>query len=287
MWPHNRCRHSGHSRNGPVRWTSHLPPICMRQSLLATSLLALVSSTAFAQGTPGEYMRADSLPARVRGKIINQVNATNWVGKTSYVWYRKSTGTGNAYVMVNAETGEKLPAFDHARLAQSLSLTLKRPVNADSLPLAALMFSDDRATMTFNADSGRIRCVLADYRCTEYTAGWPWRVWARLRRRLPRRGSCRQHTAASVARQPVAGHRSQLQHLCEARRRKGRGCVAQHRRQRRELLRAALHPVVARLEAHCGVSRASGLSPGSALCGVVAGGSAPAEVFLTVVQQTG
>ena len=132
-------------------------------TLLASS--AILSTTATGQGTPADYLRADSLAARVRGKIVNAVNQTNWIGRTSYVWYRKTTSTGTAYLVVNADNAEKQPAFDQVRLASALASYLKRPIVADSLPLNTLTFTDDRASITFTPDSVRVRCTLADYRC--------------------------------------------------------------------------------------------------------------------------
>jgi hypothetical protein len=132
---------------------------------------ALIPAIASAQGTAADYARAESLAAKVRGKIVNSVNQTNFIGRTHWVWYRKTTPTGTTFVMVDADQPQKQPAFDHARLAQSLSSTLKRTVSADSLPLNNLTFSDDRATITFTADSTRYRCGFADYRCSALPAG--------------------------------------------------------------------------------------------------------------------
>src|SRR3954463_12347807 len=95
---------------------------------LHVPLLAVVLSSTVvnAQGTANDYLRADSLSARVRGKLVNAVTQTNWIGKTHFVWYQKTTPAGNAYMLVNAESAEKAPAFDHSRLAATLSTTLKR-----------------------------------------------------------------------------------------------------------------------------------------------------------------
>ena len=143
----------------------------MRRARFAFVVLALSPVVADAQGSAADYRRADSLAARVRGTIVNTVNQTNWIGRTSLVWYRKTTATGTAYVVVNAESAEKTPAFDQAQLAQALTTLLKRPIAADSLPLNALTFTDDRTAITFMPDSTRLRCTLADYRCSTLPAG--------------------------------------------------------------------------------------------------------------------
>ena len=137
----------------------------MHRTPLGLAALVLASAGALAQGTAADYTRADSLAARVRGKIVNAVNQANWIGGTAYVWYRKTTPTGTTYILINADSALKRPAFDQLRLAQSLTAVLKRTVIADSLPLNNLMFTDDRSAITFTPDSVRFRCTLADYRC--------------------------------------------------------------------------------------------------------------------------
>ncbi len=135
-----------------------------RQTIQVIALLAFGGSL-FAQGTADDYARADSIAARMQRKIVNAVNQTNWIGRSSWLWYRKTTPAGTAYLLVDAETKERQPAFDHARLATTLSTALKRPVTPDSLPFDNLTFTDDRGAMTFVPDSVRWRCTLADYKC--------------------------------------------------------------------------------------------------------------------------
>jgi hypothetical protein len=88
---------------------------------LALATTVLLSATGWAQGTPADYARAESLMERYRGTVVNAVNQTNWIGRTSWLWYRKTTPTGTAYMLVNADSNQKQPAFDQARLAQSLA----------------------------------------------------------------------------------------------------------------------------------------------------------------------
>src|SRR3989338_6242384 len=93
-----------------------------------------------------------------------------WIGGTDYLWYRKTTSTGTTYVLVNADSAIKQPAFDQLRLAASLTVVLKRTVIADSLPLNNLTFTDDRSAIPLTPDSVRVRCTLADYRCARSPA---------------------------------------------------------------------------------------------------------------------
>jgi dipeptidyl aminopeptidase/acylaminoacyl peptidase len=137
----------------------------MRRIPVTFACLALSAGSILAQGTAADYARAESLSVRVQHKIVNAVNQTNWIGRTEWVWYRKTTPAGTAYFLVDAEHPQRQPAFDQARLADALTVALKRRVAPDSLPLNNLTFTDDRSVIQFAPDSVRWRCTLADYKC--------------------------------------------------------------------------------------------------------------------------
>jgi dienelactone hydrolase len=143
----------------------------MHRASITLACFALGASAAFAQGTAADYARVESLAVRVPHTLVNAVNQTNWIGRTPWVWYRKTTPTGTAYVLLDAEQHERHPAFDQARLAAALTAALKHPVSADSLPLGNLTFNDDRSAIQFSPDSVRWRCTLTDYKCAPSPAG--------------------------------------------------------------------------------------------------------------------
>ena len=65
------------------------------------------------------------MPVALRNKFqalaVNIPDRVNWIESTSRFWYRKSVKGGNEFVLVDAETLAKKPAFDHERLAAALS----------------------------------------------------------------------------------------------------------------------------------------------------------------------
>src|SRR5690348_8451356 len=79
----------------------------MRRIIASAFVLVIPCSAIAAQGGPADYARAESLAARVRGKVVNAVSQTNWIGRTPWVWYRKTTPTGTAYMLVDAEHQQK------------------------------------------------------------------------------------------------------------------------------------------------------------------------------------
>jgi len=93
------------------------------KSLIVGCLLlqGLSIRPAYSQGTLADYYRAESLRTRLNGLAINVPDRPGWIGTTSRFWYRKSVAGGNEFVLVDAESLTRSPAFDHERLAKSLS----------------------------------------------------------------------------------------------------------------------------------------------------------------------
>src|SRR6266849_5585289 len=84
-------------------------------------VLILIPTIVRAQGTGADYTRALLLRNKFQALAINIPERANWIDQTSRFWYRKSVKDGNQFVLVDAETLERKPAFDHERLAASLS----------------------------------------------------------------------------------------------------------------------------------------------------------------------
>src|SRR5437867_5618535 len=97
-------KHSDQFRNAALLWVLLLLPAIM-----------------FGQGTAADYQRANALRTRFQGLAINIPERPNWIENTSRFWYRKSVKGRNEFVLVNVETLTKKPAFDHEKLAASLS----------------------------------------------------------------------------------------------------------------------------------------------------------------------
>src|SRR2546428_10565444 len=103
------------------------------QLALLWSLLFL-PTIAYAQVTQADYERAAGLRNRFQGLAVNIVERPTWIGKTSRFWYRKAVKGGNEFVLVDEEALTKNPAFDHQKLAASLSATTGRKYTAVTLP---------------------------------------------------------------------------------------------------------------------------------------------------------
>ena len=137
----------------------------MRTMLLP--LVGLVLNTPLiAQGTREDYARAERfLPWNADSLVLNERVAPRWIGETDRFWYARDLPDGTEFVLVNPAAGTLGPAFDHARLAQTLSDVLDRAVEPNDLPFDAFTFSDAADSITFSLQGDRWSCALVDYTC--------------------------------------------------------------------------------------------------------------------------
>lgn len=65
----------------------------------------------------------------------------NWISGDLF-WYKNLRPDGYEFILVNPEKGTRLPAFDHEKLAQTLSKQLGQTLSPFMLPLQGVNFSD-------------------------------------------------------------------------------------------------------------------------------------------------
>src|SRR5580693_6902239 len=133
---------------------------------LATQLCSIVflSASLHAQVTEADYQRASGLRTRFQGLAIGVPGPVTWID-SAHFWYRKSVQGGNAFVLVNAETQAKSPAFDHEKLAVSLSAAAGEKYTAVTLPFSEFTFADGQRALQFTVGDSNWRCELSDYTC--------------------------------------------------------------------------------------------------------------------------
>jgi dipeptidyl-peptidase 4 len=109
-------------------------------------LHAVQTNTARAQGRKADYERADSLRERTRDKVTRLGITPQWLEKGDSFWYRvDAPGGKREYVLAEASTGEGKPAFDHAKVAESLGRVLGTPIKSDSLPIDRIAYRAEGA----------------------------------------------------------------------------------------------------------------------------------------------
>src|SRR5215475_11452784 len=126
-------------------------------------LLLLFPASANAQGTQADYERATGLREKFQGLVAGAPERANWIEKTSRFWYRKSVKGGYEFVLVDAETLAKKPAFDHQKLAAALSESLpsgssvEESITALRLPFNEITFVDSERAIEVSVREARWR----------------------------------------------------------------------------------------------------------------------------------
>src|SRR5262249_35444443 len=131
--------------------------------ILVCVAAGLATSSA-AQGTAADYERASTVAERTDGLVLDLADTPHWIAGNKF-WYRKTVKGGAEFVLVDAATAQRRPAFDHDKLATVLGTATKHTYTATTLPFTTLMFVDGEGAIDVVVDSATWRCTLAQVRC--------------------------------------------------------------------------------------------------------------------------
>ncbi|MFC2156473.1 hypothetical protein ACFLT9_01420, partial [Acidobacteriota bacterium] len=133
--------------------------------LVTCLLLALIllQGNLTAQIDPKDYGRADKLRSQFQSLALNIVNQSGWIGKSDRFWYRKTIKGGTEYYFCDAKNQTKEIAFDHQKLASSLTTLLKEEIDAMNLPFRTIQITGGGKTLSFEAGGFRYSCDLKSY----------------------------------------------------------------------------------------------------------------------------
>jgi dipeptidyl aminopeptidase/acylaminoacyl peptidase len=140
----------------------------MRHTVLSALFLSVLAGfpvPASAQVTRADYERAQALRARNERLVMNIADAPTWIGSSNRFTYRRVVRDGFEFVVVDAATQQKQPAFDHTRLAAALSKASGTQYPATRLPFQSFTFIDNERGIEMTIAGGRWTCKLADYTC--------------------------------------------------------------------------------------------------------------------------
>ncbi|MEO6684607.1 MAG: DPP IV N-terminal domain-containing protein [Dyadobacter sp.] len=142
------------------------------KKLITVFLPVLIAGSAFSQQavlTANDYQKAESFLTSNTQKYIDHVaGKPTWISGERF-WYRTLTAQGSEFILVNALKGTRLPAFNQAKLAQSLSAASGKSYTAFMLPFQSFSFSTDEKSILFSADGKQWKCDLKTYQITEDT----------------------------------------------------------------------------------------------------------------------
>jgi dienelactone hydrolase len=145
----------------------HVIAAQVKQGKAATRVRQTTPAATGAQVAQADYERATGLREKYQAAIVDVAEPASWIENTDRFWYRKSVKGGRQFVLVDAETQQKRPAFDHEKLAATLSKMTGRKYTDVTLPFNSITFRDKEQMLELRFDGSQWRCKLADYTCTK------------------------------------------------------------------------------------------------------------------------
>lgn len=91
-----------------------------------------------------------------------------WSEDNSHFWYRNDLPKGEReFIFVDLEKGERRPAFDHKKLAESLSSITNAKTDSSKLPIDRLNFDVKKGELYFQSIGRTYKCDLNNYNISE------------------------------------------------------------------------------------------------------------------------
>lgn len=140
-------------------------------SLTIAAAATTLASDACATPEPpivDRYRLAERFMAENRDKyVVNGQITPHWIGREDRFWYMRIADDGaKVFVVVDASTGIRAPAFDHARIAVGLAKAAGTPVDPRNLPFDEFSFAEAGTRLTIDIEQRRFSCVVASGDCT-------------------------------------------------------------------------------------------------------------------------
>jgi len=122
---------------------------------------------AWAEVTKEDYARAEQFLLHSQ-KLAFKLRVTpQWIHDSSRFWYKNDSRDGKEFVIVDPVQNVHRPAFDHARLASSLSKETGKACEAHTLPFDSIEFAKGKNEIAFDVGEERWTCDLSSYSCAK------------------------------------------------------------------------------------------------------------------------
>ena len=152
-----------------IRRTAVLRPFLVLCVIVTGSagLIARQKATAPPVVTADDYARAEKFlgynttPLVLRGPV----RATWLAGDGGRFWYRNLVENGSEFVLVDPVKRTKAPAFDHAKVAGTLSVAAGGRYDATHLPFTQFTYSADGRSIAFTVEGRGWACDVAGSSC--------------------------------------------------------------------------------------------------------------------------
>ncbi|MCJ7447343.1 MAG: S9 family peptidase [Bacteroidales bacterium] len=127
-------------------------------------ILILSQTISFSQGIADDYKRADDLARITMSKVFYGNVRPSWIGNTGNLFYENLTPDGTEYLIVNAISKSKKPAFDQKRFVTAFESATGKKAETGKLPVRNIVFSEKLGSFAFNYDNYNWICNLKDYK---------------------------------------------------------------------------------------------------------------------------
>ncbi len=132
------------------------------------ALAGIAASVGAAQSFAVDYARAEKFMTYNTAPLVLRAGVRpNWLPDERF-WYRVTTAEGSEFVLVDPARGTRSPAFDHAKLAASLSAAANGKYDANHLPFTEIDLDD--AKVSFFVAGRRWTCAIDGGQCDTSSA---------------------------------------------------------------------------------------------------------------------
>ncbi|WP_417360596.1 DPP IV N-terminal domain-containing protein [Galbibacter sp.] len=130
---------------------------------ICVSLTLLFVVTTSAQGSLEDYKRSVAVDSLFKNTVYNSPKDFHWLNDQVF-WYMNNTKKGLRYIKINAKSNTRSMAFDHSKMANSLSEFLKEDIAEDAIRIRDLEEDQTNNTLKFKVDKLELLCHLATYK---------------------------------------------------------------------------------------------------------------------------
>jgi len=147
----------------PLRLVFNSLPIACGLALLpAGSVWAQPASNSV---TAADYARAEKFLAATVNPLVVGGNVTPvWLADDRFT-YKSTTSDGSEFILVNPLKKTRVPAFDHVKLAATLSTAAGGTYDAKKLPFQTIELSADSKSVSFDVEAKRWSCDVKGLAC--------------------------------------------------------------------------------------------------------------------------
>jgi dipeptidyl aminopeptidase/acylaminoacyl peptidase len=133
--------------------------------ILAILIATLAAPAQQPSLTAADYARAEKFMGYNTTPLVYGMVRATWLPGDKF-WYRNTTADSVEFLLVDGTTGQKQPAFDHAKLAAALSKAAGRAFDAKKLPFQAIELSPEMQSVKFTIGPRQWTCDRAGNACS-------------------------------------------------------------------------------------------------------------------------